>query len=268
MRAPEVRSPRVALVDGSVADSVSPWELGLLLGNGAFETLRSAGPGVRALALHLRRLDASLAALGLEAVDQAVLGSEVQRARAAIAGDALLRVIVAKGERGPIRLVLAEPHTFSAVGDVVAITVTSRRPMPRAKLTSYGVCWAAIAEATRQGATEALLVDDGTVTEGATSSVFAVDGETLVTAPDDGVILAGVTRQLVLELARGHGVAVRFERPSLALLRSGGGFVTSTKRGVAALGRLDGAGLPIPPIAAKMRALYEASLTSSASNTG
>ena len=58
-------------------------------------------------------------------------------------------------------------------------------------------------EATDRGADEALLVRDGLLLEGSSSSVFLCIGGTLVTPPNDHRILPGTSRDAVLELADG-----------------------------------------------------------------
>jgi len=50
------------------------------------------------------------------------------------------------------------------------------------------------------GATEALLVKDGYVTEGAASNVFIVKDGVVKTPPKDGSLLPGITRDLLVEL--------------------------------------------------------------------
>jgi D-alanine transaminase len=57
-------------------------------------------------------------------------------------------------------------------------------------------------EAATRGADEALLVRDGLLTEGSSSTVFLCVGGTLVTPPNDHRILPGTTRDAVLDLAR------------------------------------------------------------------
>jgi D-alanine transaminase len=69
-------------------------------------------------------------------------------------------------------------------------------------------------QATEQGATEALFVRDGVVTEGAHSNFCAVLDGQLATHPRTNRILAGVTRQIVLDLCRALDIPVR-ERPVL-----------------------------------------------------
>lgn len=254
---------RVAWVDGVPAETVSAWELGLLLGHGAFETMRSSDTrGVRAVDLHLARLQSSLAALRLERIDVDQLRHEILAARCAIAGDALVRAIVARSSTGLVRIVSAESYAFTASAPVAVATVETRRLTPFAKLTSYGDSWQALAEASGRGASEALFVDCGYVVEGATSNVFMTDGDSLVTAPADGSLLDGVTRQLVIEAAQALGVDIVFERPSVEELIRCGAFLTSTKRGVAAVGSLDGAPLPVSRLVEALRARYEAGLAS------
>jgi len=53
------------------------------------------------------------------------------------------------------------------------------------------------------GATEAILVRDGLVTEGSSTNPFVVQGGEILTPPASNLLLCGVTRDLVLELARG-----------------------------------------------------------------
>jgi D-alanine transaminase len=68
-------------------------------------------------------------------------------------------------------------------------------------------------EAKRQGAYEAWMVEDGAVTEGTSSSAFIVDEDgVLRTQPLGPHILPGVTRRVILRLAREDGVSMA-ERP-------------------------------------------------------
>jgi D-alanine transaminase len=58
------------------------------------------------------------------------------------------------------------------------------------------------------GAIEAVLIRDGHVTEASTSNVFLVKDGTIATPPKDHHILPGITYDLVLDLAREHGLPV------------------------------------------------------------
>ncbi len=80
-----------------------------------------------------------------------------------------------------------------------------------------------------QGYHEAIFVHSEKITEGASSNVFAVLHGKLVTAPASNRILAGITRSVVIELARAAGIEV--EERFLAkdeLYQASELFITST----------------------------------------
>jgi D-alanine transaminase len=91
------------------------------------------------------------------------------------------------------------------------------------------------------GVFEALLVRRGRITEGAVSNVMVVRQGGLHTAPVGPEILAGVTRHLVLELARKEGLPIREEAVALDQLRSADEvFLTGTTVEVLPVVRVDG----------------------------
>ena len=102
----------------------------------------------------------------------------------------------------------------------------------------------AVREARAIGAQEALLLDDaGFVTEGSSSNVFAVSEGRVRTPPLAAGILEGVTRAVVLRLARAEGLPVDEVplRPE-DLERADELFITSTVREILPVTRLgDGA---------------------------
>jgi D-alanine transaminase len=70
-------------------------------------------------------------------------------------------------------------------------------------------------QAADENALEAILIRDGQVTEGAASNLFLVRGGCIATPPKSQLLLAGITRDLVLELARAQGLPWE-ERPIAA----------------------------------------------------
>lgn len=62
--------------------------------------------------------------------------------------------------------------------------------------------------AAKQGCYEALMVEDGYVTEGTSSNAYIIKGGTLITHPLSNKILPGVTRGAILELAKEQSVAI------------------------------------------------------------
>jgi D-alanine transaminase len=117
-------------------------------------------------------------------------------------------------------------------------------------------------EAARQQTREAWLVDaEGMVSEGAVSNAYIVSREgVLITHPADRHILNGITRQVVLKLARKAGVEV-VERPfSLNEAHNAAeAFITSTSANILPVVQLDdrriGAGKP-GPVTKKLLKLY------------
>jgi D-alanine transaminase len=96
-------------------------------------------------------------------------------------------------------------------------------------------------QARDQGAYEAILVRDGTVTEGSSTNIFAVMKGVLTTHPADKDILAGITRQVVLALASELGLSVREEAFALDQLNNAEEvFLTSTTSEVLPITRVDG----------------------------
>jgi D-alanine transaminase len=61
-------------------------------------------------------------------------------------------------------------------------------------------------EASKQGAQDAILIRDGNVIEGAASNVFIVEDGVIITPPYQETMLGGITRDLVLEIAKENNV--------------------------------------------------------------
>lgn len=96
-------------------------------------------------------------------------------------------------------------------------------------------------EAVDEGCAEAILIKDGIVTEGAASNVFAVIDGVLVTPLKDNRILAGITRDVILELAIKHNIAHCERDISLAELTTATEiWVTSSTREIIPVVELDG----------------------------
>ena len=96
-------------------------------------------------------------------------------------------------------------------------------------------------QAKKRGVFEPILVRDGQVTEGAVSNVFIVQDGKLMTAPEGAAILSGVTRQVVLELARHEGLRCRNAIVSeQELLWGDGSFLTGTTVEVLGVVHIDG----------------------------
>jgi branched-chain amino acid aminotransferase len=161
----------------------------------------------------------------------------------------------------PVALVIVQPlrgPPARAYADgVAAAFVGVRRASaaaidPTAKTGAHLANVLAVREAREKGAHEALLLDErGAVTEGSSSNVFAVRGGRVTTPPLAAGILEGVTRGVVLRLAREIGVAAE-EAPLRPEDLEGADevFITSTVREIVPVTRLGdrpvGTGRPGP----------------------
>lgn len=116
-------------------------------------------------------------------------------------------------------------------------------------------------KAKQAGAFEALFIRNGQVTEGAVSNVMIVKDGRVLTAPEGETILSGVTRTLVLELARKDGLPVeeRFVTRD-ELLHADEIFLTGTTVEVLPVIRVDGkpvcSGRP-GPVTQKLQAAFQ-----------
>ena len=151
------------------------------------------------------------------------------------------------------------PHEMRAKG-ASAITLPDIR-WSRCDLKTVNLLGSVLAKqrATAAGALEAVLIRDGAVTEGSHTNVFGVLGGELRTFPTSNYILAGVTRDVVLEIAREQGVPVREtpifaeELPAVEEL-----FVTGTTTDVMPVVTLDGRAVGTGKPGAITMQLYQA----------
>ena len=90
-----------------------------------------------------------------------------------------------------------------------------------------------IEKARQQGAQEALLINDGKVLEGASSNLFLVENNKIITPPSSHSILNGTTSQLVQQVAREQKIAVLHQDISYQrLLAADEVWITSSTRGL------------------------------------
>lgn len=221
------------IMPGSQA-RISVHDHGLLYGDGVFEGIRFYHRRPFRLQEHLLRLVASARAIALSLpYELAALARAVEETIAAFPGDdGYLRLVVTRGA-GALGLdprSCAQPNTFiiasrltmvseqtRAHGARVVIASTRRLPADgldaRIKSLNYLNHILARIEANHAGADEAVLLNAaGRVAEGTADNVFIVRGGALLTPPVSEGCLEGVTRNLVIALAREIGLEVR-EQP-------------------------------------------------------
>lgn len=225
---------------------ISVRDTGLLHGAGAFTTMRAYGGKAFRVDGHLARLRKTCQSLfiPLQHSDE-VLGNAVAEVmRANELSDARMRLTVTRGpiSQDPLHGMRMEPSVFiTAVGldpyaaeyykngmTVLAYDLQKLNPYDMQaghKTLDYFSRFTALRDANRRGAGEALWFNvHNYLQSGSISNVFVVKGKQLVTPPtqaeldDDAIaqqtpysrsnVLPGITRGVVLELARSAGIPV------------------------------------------------------------
>ncbi len=145
----------------------------------------------------------------------------------------------------PVRIYPAEYYQHG----IKVITVETERYIPGAKTINYIPAIMALKKAKAAGAVEALYVNrQQHILEGTTTNFFVFQGSKLITPTDD--ILPGITRDVVLELAREKFKII--ERPILFddLSRADEAFITASNKEVMPVCRVNdviiGKGIPGP----------------------
>lgn len=140
-----------------------------------------------------------------------------------------------------------DPHLHEA--GVCTATMLIARTSPRAKATGFIVPSRTLKAGLPHEIYEVLMItSDGEILEGFTSNFFAVTGGRLITA-DEGV-LVGVTRSIVLQLAR-ELLTVERRAPRLTeIVQFDEAFITSSSRAILPVVTIDeqviGQGIPGP----------------------
>lgn len=278
-------------VDGDLVPAddatVSVRDRGFMYGDAAFETLRAYGGEVFEWAAHERRLRSTCDHLGFA---DAVPDDLHERVRETLDAndlqDAYVRLSVTRGVQ-PGKLT-PDPAVEPTVVVVVAAlprggvggakpwdeaadvqTVKTRRTPDAAvpadaKTHNYLNGIRARLEL-RQAATDSYRADeallrtaDGAVAEGATSNVFFVDDGVLKTPSQDCDLLPGVTRDVVLELARDEGFTIETDRYDVADVRDADeAFLTNTTWELRPIATLDGIDVGRGPMTTLLGRLFD-----------
>jgi D-alanine transaminase len=235
--------------------AISPMDRGFLFGDGVYEVMARVDGRIRAKSLHEARLRSSLDAIGLD-ISVTDVFSDVDRLidKAGLL-DAKIYVQVTRGA-APVR-----DHAFPAqISPTVFLTISEFKAVsqkPAKAIVRPDIRWRRnsiksvsllgnvllLQEARENGAQEAVLHRDEFVTEASTSNVFVIRGQTLTTPPLSDLILPGITRHLVIEMASTVGLKVIEEPVRVDSLGDADGvFVSSSTRGLMPIVELDPGG--------------------------
>src|SRR5574340_118123 len=134
---------------------------------------------------------------------------------------------------------LSVPTASQRSHGVKVISKALQRSQPGAKLTGFISSTQELRRTLDGGIEEVIMVDEqGNILEGLTSNFYAVIGGTIHTAGEG--VLPGITRQMVLAIARREGILVSLTAPSLAEVdQFDEAFITSTSRSVLPVTEID-----------------------------
>lgn len=216
------------LVDEQDA-KVSVFDHGLLYGDGVFEGIRVYGGKIFECQAHLKRLYESARAIRLaipmtaermnDALQQTVAANNIS--------DGYIRLMVTRGVgdlginpdncREATVIIIASSirlysEEFYETGmKVVSVATVRNHPLscpPQVKSMNYLNNIMAKIEANLAGAGEAIMYNHlGYVAEASGDNIFIVRNGTLIAPPVEAGSLDGITRQIVMKLARQEGIA-------------------------------------------------------------
>ena len=227
---------------------IHPDDGALLFGDTLFETLKACRERILLVSEHLDRLEKSARLLELP-VDRPHIERCLNQLAAALdAPCSRVRLTVGRGicdgfswPEAAAGWFLLTASSYPALGaderlaGVSCVSAPNRRVnplshLPQMKRGNYADCLYAANHARRSGAREALFVDpSGQVLEGATSNIFALIDDRLVTPAAGPLILDGIMRRQVMAAAAELGILV-VERALLLdeLLQADEAFLTNS----------------------------------------
>jgi len=204
---------------------ISVLDYGFLYGFGLFETMRAYGGKVFRNDQHLKRLQDSAKLLGLtinpttlrNAVTKTINENKLDSARVRITLSPGLGEINANLDTctNSTTLVVAEKYVpfpervyrYGFTTITSSLRINSQSPLSGLKSTSYIMNVLARQEARSHGVDEAVCLNEkGLLAEASMSNVFLIDRNVLKTPALISGILPGITRQIVIELAKRMGI--------------------------------------------------------------
>lgn len=269
-------------LNGEIVDErdalISVNDRGFVFADGIYEVIRVFGGKPFEMERHLERLERSAASIRLEldpsAEEIGRIAEDLLVREAAEEASVYIQVTRGSAPRSHAIPKSATNTTFVAIRPPLApapellknggaaITVPDDR-WARCDVKVIGLTANVLARsaAVDAGAYEAIFVRDGYVTDAASCNVFAIFGTTVMTAPCTNYILWGITREVVLELAREDGIdtlEASFRAEQLA--EADEIFVTGTSSGIVPIVTLNGAQVAngrVGPVTRRLMELYE-----------
>lgn len=254
-------------IDGKYYDQkdakISVFDHGLLYGDGVFEGIRAYHGRVFKLAEHVERLFYSAKAILLDIplTPEQVARAVLETCRKNKLRDSYIRLVVTRGIGAmglnphkcarPSVIIIADKIQLYPVElyqrglDIVTVPTTRNLHSalnPAIKSLNYLNNIMAKIEAINSGCEEAIMLNaEGYIAECTADNIFMVKGGNLLTPPLASGALHGITRGVVMELARQNGMAV--SEPNLTrydLFIADECFITGTGAEIIAVVKIDG----------------------------
>lgn len=247
--------------------TVSLMSIEYTYGYGVYETIRVRRRQPLFLADHLLRLRISCETLGLKHTysDDSIASSVRGLIHALDAETYNLKILLigaSSADESSLYILASNPHYPEKAlyrDGVHTITKHVERAFPHAKSLNMLQSYMAYRDAKELGAYDALLVNrKEEVTEGTRTNFFVLDGMTVVSPPEDEILL-GVTRKHVLEVAKQQGFAYREEPILLKDIHNfDAAFLTSTSTKIVPIKSVDAhMSRPIPDMLRNLMAAFD-----------
>lgn len=231
-----------------------------LFGDTLFETLKSQGEKILLLQQHLDRLQQSAKLLNFPCNRKKIELSLQQMAAALKSPVSRIRLTLSRGNFSGLEwpssaqarfLITAKDYSELTdderrLGAACSIAPNQRvnplNHLPQIKRGNYADCLYATNYARQSGAREALFIDQQqNILEGATSNLFAIIDDRLVTPPIGSLILNGIMRQQVIKTAAELGILViERELPFTELMQAEEIFLTNSLFDIYPVASIDG----------------------------
>lgn len=231
---------------------ISIFDTGILRGYGVYDGATVFGKNIFRLPDHLKRLRNSAELIELEVphsdmeiekiMQELISKNNYTRTNlrtVLTGGDAIDGIFPTPGK--PTFFIIAEewqplPQSLYTEGGKL-ITHEHQRYLPEAKTTNYIEAVKLQPLRKSSGAVEILFISNGQVLECATSNVFAIIGNILVTPNKN--MLGGITRKVVIELAQDHYKVEERDLSVSELLGADEVFITSSYKDIVPIVKID-----------------------------
>jgi len=279
-------------LDGTVHDPAAPLlhadDLGVLRGDGVFETVLVRGGEPRLLDAHLERLARSARAMDLPAPDLAAWRATATAAakKWGDGSEGAMRLACTRGResgggRTAFVMVSALPARITRVREdgIAVVTLDTGRSVDCAesspwelagvKSISYAANMAALRHAEHRGADDVVLVSsEGYVLEGPRSTVVIARDGGLVSPPVEHGILPGTTQHALFEAARKRRIDCRHAplRPADLIAAEGVWLLSSTTL-VATVHSINGTEIGHSDLDGPVKEMVDEALTAGGSST-